>query len=294
MRKPSPRRHRSPSYVTIVRTRLDTLAEHVLTAAQLRSTCEWVRRSGRLPASHSFRRFVSELVQAHLIAPARLEFAAPYSTVIRYTHGDSTLLQVVASVRATGYFSHYTALYLHQLTEQSPRTVYFNVEQSPKPAPAAAPTQATIAAAFKGRQRTTRCVAEFRGHRVHILSGKNSGNAGVEDLVTPHDGTLRVTSLERTLIDATVRPAYSGGVQEVLNAFRTAAPRASHERLLDLLDHLDYAYPYHQAIGFYMERAGGYPATALEALRARSVALLFIGVVFLADALVVLDILDVL
>ena len=32
----------------------------------------------------------------------------------------------------------------------------------------------------------------------------------------------------------------------------------------------------------------------LEALRARSVALLFIGVVFLADALVVLDILDVL
>jgi hypothetical protein len=68
------------------------------------------------------------------------------------------------------------------------------------------------------------------------------------------------------LIDITVRPAYAGGVYQVLEAYRRAQPDMSTSILLATLKKLDYIYPYHQAIGFYMQQAG-YKPEQYERLR---------------------------
>lgn len=79
---------------------------------------------------------------------------------------------------------------------------------------------------------------------------------------------VHATNLERTLIDITVRPVYAGGIDQVLEAFRAARERASAEKILSILDRLNHSYPYAQAIGFLMQRAG-YRTEQLDLLRPR-------------------------
>ena len=49
-----------------------------------------------------------------------------------------------------------------------------------------------------------------------------------------------VTGVERTLIDATVRPVYSGGINEVLTAFSRASKMVSINKLVAMLKKINY------------------------------------------------------
>jgi hypothetical protein len=89
-----------------------------------------------------------------------------------------------------------------------------------------------------------------------LLNGKASGDFGVESIEHAEFGRLRLSSLERTLVDLVVRPHYSGGAASVLNAYVRAKPSVDVGRLAQTLEKMDYAYPYHQSIGFLMARAG--------------------------------------
>jgi predicted transcriptional regulator of viral defense system len=71
---------------------------------------------------------------------------------------------------------------------------------------------------------------------------------------------VRATTIERTLVDLTVRPIYGGGVENVLAAYNRAKGQMSARKLAATLKALDYVYPFHQAVGFYLQRAG-YPET---------------------------------
>jgi hypothetical protein len=188
-----------------------------------------------------------------------------YSPITRYSWGEISSFQMGVALRPNSYLSHGTAVFLHGLTDQFPAVIYSNQEQSPKPQfSRSSLTQEALDRAFKNRQRQSSYVFKGkRGWRFVLLNGKQTNRLEVAPVVGPIGEEVDVTTVERTLIDIVVRPSYAGGIYEVRQAFEAARSRVSTDRLLSTLRRLDYVYPYHQAIGFYMERTG-YPAEALD------------------------------
>lgn len=186
-----------------------------------------------------------------------VEISMPNRTTYRYTYGNITEYEVALSLDKKAYISHYSAIFLHGLTDNIPKSIYINIEQREKFSnPENELEQSNIDRAFSRPMRKTNQIAEMDAYNcnIYMLNGKNTDNAGVEDYELDNGSIIPVTNLERTLIDITVRPSYAGGVQEVLNAYRSAKNKVSTNALLKLLKELNYVYPYHQAIGFYMEK----------------------------------------
>jgi predicted transcriptional regulator of viral defense system len=171
------------------------------------------------------------------------------------------------SLHSKGYFSHKSAVFFHGLTTEAQHDFFLNIEQSPKPRRRGKLAQEAIDSAFELPARISSNIAEYNGKRIYLLSGKATNNLEVIEHFGPDKDLVRVTSLERTLIDTAVRPEYAGGVSEVLKAYRTARHQLSVPKLVTILKKLDYIYPYHQSIGFYMCKAGGYDNEKLELLR---------------------------
>jgi hypothetical protein len=116
--------------------------------------------------------------------------------------------------------------------------------------------QDAIDNAFRVPQRQSKYVFTVGAINCVVLNGKHSGRLGVSQIVAPTGEFVDVTDPERTLVAIAVRPTYSGGVATVLEVYRSARNHVSVEKLLTTLKTLDYIYPYHRAVGFYLERAG--------------------------------------
>lgn len=183
---------------------------------------------------------------------------------VRYVYGEFSIYDIAVSLYNRSYLSHYSAMFLHGLTNQIPKTVYTTHEQSTKPYKKAVLTQSGIDYAFSQPQRRAETRGMWEDYIILLLNGKNSNRTGV---MTATKGTYSYTTLERTLIDIAVRPNYAGGAFSVLEAYRNALEQdLSIIKLVRTLNSLDYIYPYHQAIGFYLEKAG-YRGKAIASLK---------------------------
>ena len=115
-----------------------------------------------------------------------------------------------------------------------------------------------------------------------VLNGKQTGRLGTGELVGDQGERLPATLLARTLVDVVVRPDYAGGPLRILEAYRRAAQNISIDEVVSVLRRLDYVYPYHQSVGFYLEQAG-VPCERLKPLEALGLSFAFYLAYGMAD-----------
>lgn len=216
----------------------------------------------------SFVRFMTDKANLKSVC-----FAFPNRDVGGYTWGDAPLLEILLGLVEDSYYSHYTAVRFHGLTEQVPKTIYLSRERPSSSAAHRKPlepfNQEAIDAAFARPPRISKNEVEIPNEqlRVVLLEGAYQGGLGVTageiNLGGVRNLHLRFTGLERTLIDIAVRPFYAGGVFEVAKAFEQSKDRVSVNTLAAMLKRMAFGYPYHQVIGYYLERSG-YKSSLIE------------------------------
>ncbi len=215
------------------------------------------REAWRLAQSTTAAKFIKYLTDNVNLHTARFELPHRPETV--YSWGRLSVQELAVAAKPGAYLTHYSAMSIHELTEQVPKTIYVNVEQRPHYPDPDSLTQESIDRAFRNPQRMTTNIAEHEGHRLVFVNGRFTGQLGVIDHTLATGETVRVTDLERTLIDIAVRPAYSGGVAEVARAYAGALARMDVSRLAEYLKKMAFVYPYEQVVGYYLERAGAKP-----------------------------------
>ena len=222
----------------------------------------------RLAKSMTLTAFTRFMLDKTDLRHVRYDF--PNRPVSGFTWGDVPTLETVLELVDGSYLSHFTAMRIHGLTEQLPKTVYFSKERSTDYWYGRDDDeifeQDAIDAAFRRPPRISHnAVTLPNGQgRLMMLEGAYQEGRGVISGAVNFGGdrplNLRYTDLERTLIDIVVRPFYAGGVFEVAKAFENARGELSGNAMLAMLKGMNFGYPYHQAIGYYLDRSGYKPS----------------------------------
>lgn len=211
----------------------------------------------RLVASATAKQFIDFLLEKSILRKITLNF--PTQPITRYVYGEETskyIYQLALSLKPKSYLSHYSAVFLNNLTEQIPKNIFITFEQPRKSDKGNFLTQEKIDEAFKKPIHGTTKVAQVGDFNITLLNGQYTNQVGVLKQKESDGDIVSMTNLERTLIDIVVRPVYSGGVLEILKAYENASSVVQINKLKAYLKQIDFIYPYHQVIGFYLERVG--------------------------------------
>ena len=253
------RKNKLDSSLPIIENFFDNSAVKSVTEKKFGDILKQHRNEWEIPSNKYTKHLIDYLLKKEMLIK-NLFLDDSNETKFIYSWKTKDEYTIISGLKSDSYYSYYSAIFLHQLTFQIPKTVYLNFEHSRAIISTDTEpnlTQEAIDNAFKGSQRKSSSTYIFNDKRIILTNGKYTGKLGVLKRVNGNQ-CFEYTDLERTLIDISVRPVYAGGVIEVMEAFKIAKEKLNVRRMAEYLDKLNFIYPYHQVIGFYLEKAG-YP-----------------------------------
>jgi hypothetical protein len=242
---------------------LNSLSKKVFSEEELGQEINAFSRAINSPIDASERQYINYLVDNNLIQKILLE--SETLTKERLILKGASKYEIATSIKEACYISHLSAAYIHRLVKAEPKLIYVSFEGSQRTKQGSAIEQDAINKAFEKPQRVSNSIIGWENNELLLLTGQYTERAGI----TKKDN-FHITTIGRTLIDMTVRPAYSGGSATVLQAYKEALnKKIDFGLLIRMYDEMELVYPYHQSIGFYLEKIG-YQGEMLDELRTRS------------------------
>jgi predicted transcriptional regulator of viral defense system len=244
------------------------------TTYDLREIFEENRNNWGIAKSKNIYDFYKFLEDKNILIKEKLTNEHTGSEKTIYRNHNATEFDIGLTIKKDGYLSNYSAMKVHQLTLQLPKTVYVSIDKYKESVPPKTIKlqQENIDKAFSKKQRlsTESYKSHYNGYKYVFLHKKHGSiNIGIHN-----NKKHQVTDLERTLIDIAIRPAYSGGVFQILEAYKTAKDKVNTNKIAKYIDEFNYIYPYHQLVGFLMDMAG-YDNKLLEPFLKKKTALNF-------------------
>lgn len=245
---------------------LSDLDKNVFLETDLKSIFNRNKKKWDLTYSTTFEKFVNHLLKRSYLSFIEVpEFNKTIYLWKENTLTDEAVYEVALTIKPRSYISHYSAMFLLNLTEQIPKTIYVTYDrESPiNKRKNIDLLQESIDCAFSKEKKKPRVVASFKGYDIVLISGTDSKKTGVTNIKLFNGITIQVTNIARTLIDIVVRPELSGDVTEIAKAYSLAKNQVQIKQLKTYIKSKDYIYPYEQVVGFLMEHVG-YDADKVE------------------------------
>ena len=167
------------------------------------------------------------------------------------------VIDILVAFQPQYYLSHFSALYLHELTNHRPEEYFLSKEIIGRnPSHSKSKIQDKIQQTFLKSHRKTSKYLTYQKTKIILLEKQDLKKTGIKNKLLTVDNTRQVkilfTSPERTLIDSIISPHYSGGIKTVINAFSRA--RINIGQLYKVYKAYSPFYPYWQSIGFLLYR----------------------------------------
>lgn len=148
--------------------------------------------------------------------------------------GPVSEFEILMEVHPYAALSHLTALAFHGLTDQNPAEIHATVAEGPEDLPpGTTPKDWEETSLVKGRLIGAILGVSIRWHRL-----KRSSLLGTAEYA-PHGFPIRASDPEMTLVDGLLHPEWSGGIENVLRAWRRASDLIDTDRLVEHVEACD-------------------------------------------------------
>ena len=238
-------------FTTRIKKEISTELPIIFTQTMLEEHLQKMYQAGLIP-NVTKTSILNETVEVSLKWNKKTEYK-----FLTFNSKKVQIIDILTAFQPKYYLSHFSASYLHELTNHRPEEYFLSKEIiGRKPSHSKLKLHDRIQQTFLKSPRKTSKHLTYQKTKITLLEKQDLKKIGIKNKLLTVDKTRQVnilfTSLERTLIDSIISPHYSGGIKTVINAFFRA--RINIDKLYKVYKAYSPFYPYWQSIGFLLHR----------------------------------------